>query len=165
MKHSIVSAVTKILLGISEASLAPEAKLLVMPMLPINSSTVGGPTICKHNIFVVQNQLCLAEAVHRLVYPPGSWWDRASQIIKSKTGRRRQSLKICSVHFSECQNKTILAFSRMLNSPAGLLNDAIPVAASDETSKSQHHHKTSRRVSLGVVQLQVLKSIFNLVLA
>lgn len=135
MKHSIVSTVTKILLGISESSLAPEVKLLVMPMLPINSSTVGGPTICKHTIFVVQNQLCLAEAVHRLVYPPGSWWDRASQMFKSKTGGRRQNFKMRSVHFSECQNKTILAFSRMLNSTAGLLNDVIPVPASDKTAR------------------------------
>lgn len=71
VKLSIASAVTKTLLGIREASLALEAILLVMPVLPINSSTVGGPTICKHIIFVVQNQLCLAEAVHRLVYLPG----------------------------------------------------------------------------------------------
>lgn len=90
-KLSIVSAAAKILLGISEASLAPEARLLVKPMLPINSSTVGGPAICKHIIFVVQNQLCLAEAVHRFLYPPGSWWDRASQMFKHKTGSRRQS--------------------------------------------------------------------------
>lgn len=75
MKHSIVGAVTKILLGISEGNLAPEAMLLVMPVLPINSSTVGGPTICKHIIFVVQTWLCLAEAVYRLVYLPGSWWE------------------------------------------------------------------------------------------
>lgn len=72
VKLSIVSAVRKILLGIGEASLALEAILLVMPVLPINSSTVGGPTICKHITFVVQNRLCLAEAVHRLVYVPGS---------------------------------------------------------------------------------------------
>lgn len=106
MKHSIVSAARKILLGISGASLAPEATLLVMPMLPINSSTVWGPTICKHIIFVVQNQLCLAEAFYSLVYPPGSWWDRASHVLKNKAGNRRQSFKMCSVHFSECQNKT-----------------------------------------------------------
>lgn len=51
------------------------------------------------------------------------------------------------------------------NSTADLLNDAVPVPASDDTSKSQHHHKTPWRVSLGVVQLQVLKSILSLVLA
>lgn len=53
----------------------------------------------------------------------------------------------------------------MLNSTAGLLNDAIPVPASDEISKTQHHHKTPWRVSLGVVQVQVLKSTLSLVLA
>lgn len=55
MKHSIASAATKFLLGISEASLAPEAMLLVIPMLPINSSAVWGPTFSKHIIFVMQN--------------------------------------------------------------------------------------------------------------
>lgn len=37
MKLSIVNAVTKIILGISEASLALEAILLVMPTLSMNS--------------------------------------------------------------------------------------------------------------------------------
>lgn len=93
VKLSMVSAVTKILLGIRETSLALEAILLVMPVLPINSSAVGGPTICKHIIFVVQNRLCLAEAVHRLVYVPGSWWTELPKCSNARLEAEGRALK------------------------------------------------------------------------
>lgn len=88
-----------------------------------------------------------------------------SKCSRARLEEESRALKCLQSTSLSANNKTILASSRMLNSTAGLLNDAIPVPASGETSKSQHHHKTSRRVSLGVVQLQVLKSILSLVLA